>query len=177
MTGSDEQVAGGAGLLTIAQVETPAEIRTVQELLREYTTWVMTLAEGSEDAPTFQGLERELATLPGVYAPPDGRLLLATHDGHTVGCVALRRHDAETGEIKRLYVRPGFRGLRIGQRLVATVMDAAREVGYRRLVLDSHASMTKAHEIYEAVGFRRTSAPPDFPKGLEEVVIFMEMTL
>lgn len=67
-------------MLTISQVSTPTDIQDVQELLREDTTWAFTLAADSDQVPTFQGLERELATLPGIYAPPTGRLLLARQD-------------------------------------------------------------------------------------------------
>ena len=83
--------------LSISQVRTPAEIEAVQELLREYTAWAFTLEADSDRAPTFHKLDEELATLPGVYAPPSGRLLLAVHDGTPAGCFALRREDATTG--------------------------------------------------------------------------------
>lgn len=164
-------------MLSISQVRTPSEIQHAQELLREYTSWAIALASESDQAPTFHGLEEELATLPGIYAPPSGRLLLAMHDGWPAGCIALKGHDATTGELKRVYVRPGFRGLSIGQKLVSSVVAAARESGYRRLILDSHTSMTKAHALYGAVGFRRVDAPPDFPEALKSAVVFMEMAL
>ncbi len=161
----------------ISQVRTPDEIEAVRELLREYTAWVFTLAAESEFAPTFHKLRQELATLPGIYAPPAGRLLLATHGGEAAGCIALKPHDSTMAEVKRVYVRPGFRGLAIGQRLIAAVVVEARLAGYRRLFLDSHASMTKAHALYEAAGFRRMPPPPDFPEELKSIVIFMEMEL
>ena len=164
-------------MVAVAQITTPSEIRAVQELLREYTAWAFTLEAGSEQAPAFQGLEQELAALPGIYAPPGGRLLLATHDGEAAGCVGLKGHDATTGELKRLYVRPGFRGLRIGQQLVAALVAEARECGYRRLILDSHCSMTQAHALYAAAGFRRVGAPSGFPEALKPSVVFMELTI
>ena len=163
--------------MTISQVESPSQILSVQELLREYTTWALTLSAESKGAPTFHGLEEELAGLPGVYAPPAGRLLLAIHDGLPAGCIALKPHDPATAELKRVYVRPSFRGLKIGQQLIASAVGAAREVSYRRLILDSHASMTKAHALYEEAGFRRVGAPADFPEALKPIVVFMEMDL
>jgi GNAT superfamily N-acetyltransferase len=163
-------------MLTISQVHTRFEIEAVQELLREYIPWVFTLVEGSEKAPTFEGMEQELATLPGIYAPPAGRLLLAMQDGQPAGCIALKKQDAKTGELKRLYVRPTFRGLNIGKQLVTVLIEEAREAGYTRLALDSHISMTKAHEIYHVAGFRTVSAPPDFPEALKPIVVFMELT-
>ncbi len=164
-------------MLIISQVESEAQIAAVQELLREYTTWALTLGAESEDAPTFQGLEQELATLPGIYAPPVGRLLLATNDGQPAGCVCLKGHDAGTCELKRLYVRSAFRGLNIGGRLVGTLLEEARRAGYQRIVLDSYHSMKSAHAIYQAAGFRRVEAPGDFPEALKPLVVFMQCDL
>jgi GNAT superfamily N-acetyltransferase len=164
-------------MLTISQVSTPAEIQDVQGLLREYTAWAFTLAADSDTVPTFEGLEQELATLPGIYAPPTGCLLLPLEDRQPAGCVALKERSATIGELKRLYVRPTFRGRDIGRQLVATVIAQARTSGYRRLILDSHVSMTKAHEIYLAAGFRKASAPSDFPEALKPIAVFMELDL
>ena len=161
----------------ITQAVTEAQLEAVRELIREYTAWAFTLEAGSENAPTFQGLDAELAALPGAYAPPAGRLLLATHEGRPAGCVCFRRTDATTCELKRLYVRPTMRGLNLGSRLVGTLLDEARRSGYRRMILDSHSSMTKAHEVYRAAGFRDVDAPADFPEELKPVVVFMEMDL
>jgi GNAT superfamily N-acetyltransferase len=164
-------------MLAISQVSTPSEIQNVQELLREYTAWAFTLTAGSDQAPTFHGLEQELATLPGIYAPPTGCLLLAKQDGQSAGCIALKGHDATTGELKRLYVRPAFRGRNIGRQLVAALIAEARKYGYRRLILDSHISMTKAHEIYMAAGFRKVNTPSDFPEALKPIAVFMELAI
>lgn len=164
-------------MVTISQVTSPDDIRDVQGLLREYTAWAFTLEADSDKAPTFRGLERELETLPGIYAPPTGGLFLARYDGRPAGCVALKTHETATGELKRLYVRPGFRGANIGAHLVAEVIRAARTLGCRRVILDSHASMTKAHEVYEAAGFRRVAPPGGFPEHLKSRVVFMEMAI
>jgi GNAT superfamily N-acetyltransferase len=164
-------------MLAISQVSTPSEIQNVQGLLREYTAWAFTLTAGSDQAPTFHGLEQELATLPGIYAPPSGCLLLAMQDGQPAGCIALKRHDVTTGELKRLYVRPAFRGRNIGRQLVAALIAEARKFGYQRLILDSHISMTKAHEIYMAAGFRKVNTPSDFPEALKPIAVFMELAI
>jgi GNAT superfamily N-acetyltransferase len=132
---------------TIVQVTTPADASEVETLLREYAAWVLPLTPVGDQAPTFQGLDDELAHLPGPYAPPSGCLLLARHEGRAAGCIALKGHDGQVAELKRMYVRPGFRGLNLGRALVAALVTRAREMGYRRLILDSHASMTRAHEI------------------------------
>lgn len=163
--------------VTIVQAATPHQIQRVRELIREYTDWAFASTTGSTGAPTFEGLDEELATLPGEFAPPDGRLLLATLDGNPAGCIALRRHGANTGEVKRLYVRPGFRGHAIGEKLVTRVLAEARAAGYRRMVLDSHRTMTRAHDLYRGAGFHDVPAPDDFPEHLKSLAIFMEMDL
>ena len=164
-------------MLTISQVNSEAEIIAVRELMREYATWAFTLVPDSNKAPAWEGFDKELATLPGVYAPPAGRLLLATQDGQPAGCVCLKGHDDTTSELKRLYVRPTFRGQNIGQQLVKMLVEEARQSGYQRIVLDSHSSMKKAHAIYQEVGFRLKSAPHDFPEHLKPIVVFMECDL
>ena len=138
---------------------------------------MFTLAEDSAKAPTFEGLEEELATLPGIYSPPAGRLLLAMQDEQPAGCVALKSHDAETSELKRLYVRPAFRGLGIGWQLAETLVAEARQSRYKRIVLDNHISMKQAHQIYIALGFKVVATPADFPESLKPVIVFMECDL
>jgi len=164
-------------MLEISQVESQEQIVAIRELFREYFDWIFTLAVGHEDAPTFDGLEEELQTLPGIYSPPTGRLLLATQDGQPAGCVCLKGHDATTSELKRLYVRPSFRGLKIGWQLVNILVDEARQSGYQEIVLDSHVEMKKAHALYQAVGFQIVETPADFPDHLKPTVVFMEYDL
>jgi GNAT superfamily N-acetyltransferase len=168
---------GSVTLLKISQVSTSTQIHDVRQLLREYISWALTVADDGDQAPTFQGLEHELESLPGIYAPPTGSLLLARQDGQPAGCVALKGHDGATGELKRLYVRPAFRGMKIGRQLVAALVNKALMLGYQRMVLDSHISMKAAHAIYQAAGFRRVDTPSDFPEVLKPVVVFMEMDL
>lgn len=131
----------------IHQAVSLQDIERARALFREYADWLKVDL-------CLQGFERELATLPGDYAPPDGRLLLAYHHEKPVGCVALRRIDATTGESKRLYVRPEQRGRRTGRRLVEQVIAAARAIGYRRLVLDTLPQMAEAQSLYRWFGFR-----------------------
>lgn len=164
-------------MLTINQTQSEPDIEAARELFREFTGWAISLQEGSEDAPTFANLEEELATLPGKYAPPSGRLLLARQDDMPAGCVALVAHDAQTCELKRMYVRPAFRGHGIGSALIRTLLDEAHKEGFERIVLDSHKTMTSAHRIYAAYGFRERPAPEGFPEWHKPFVIFMEREL
>ena len=111
----------------------------------------------------FQDFEGELAGLPGDYAPPGGALLLARVSGTPAGCVALRRIEAGTAELKRLYVRPGHRGLGLGRLLAEAAVEHARELGYQRLRLDTAPEMAAAHELYRRLGFREIEAYRENP--------------
>jgi putative acetyltransferase len=103
----------------------------------------------------FQNFEQELAGLPGHYAPPDGRLLLAVHEGQLVGCVALHEWEHGICEMKRLYLRPAFRGKGLGRVLAESVIAEARNIGYQRMRLDTiEPIMKNAVEMYRKLGFR-----------------------
>jgi ribosomal protein S18 acetylase RimI-like enzyme len=122
----------------------------------------------------FQGFAAELAGLPRPYVPPDGRLLLALHDVDVAGCAGLRALGDGIGELKRLYVRPAFRGRGIARRLAAMLLEDAREIGYRAVRLDTLATMTAARALYQALGFREI--PPYTANPLPDVK-FYELTL
>ena len=146
----------------IRDVVSPADIALARALFVEYAQWLKVDL-------CFQGFDRELATLPGAYAPPRGRLLLAGTPGHAFGCIALRPLDGGSGcgrvdalkaatdlvgEIKRLYVQPAHRGEGWGERLALALIDEARAVGYRELKLDTLDWMTAARALYAGIGFR-----------------------
>lgn len=164
-------------MLTIHQVESPEEVAAAGGLLREYTEGVVSLLPRGEHGSMFRALHEELATLPGIYAPPSGRLLLASMDGDPAGCVCLKPHDAALCEMKRLYVRPALRGHDIGRALVLRLLDEARTAGYRRIFLDSHVDMKPAHALYQSLGFRPMDAPERLPAWLRPLLIFMERDL
>lgn len=106
----------------------------------------------------FQGFDKELAALPGDYAAPDGRLLLAYCEGKLAGCVGLRKVADGVCEMKRLWVRPEFRGKKIGRKLAETVIAQARQIGYSIMKLDTIDTMTEAITMYQSMGFKETSA-------------------
>ena len=102
----------------------------------------------------FQGFSQELDSLPKMYGAPRGVLLLAEIEGMTAGCAAVRPLDDVTCELKRVYVRPDFRGTGMGRRLTETALQAAREMGYTRMRLDTLPQMAAAQRLYEDLGFR-----------------------
>lgn len=134
-------------MIRVTQAQSPDEIAIVRSLMREYQQRL-----GIDLC--FQGFEAELAALPGSYAPPSGRLLLALHEDTPVGCVALQRVSDSRAEMKRLYVPPSARGLGVGRRLVTETLAAAQVIGYSEVVLDTLPNMVEAQRLYQQFGFR-----------------------
>ena len=145
----------------------PGEMNQVRSLFQEYADWLQ------EDI-CLQSFKEELAGLPGAYAPPRGTLLVAAAGTQLAGCVALRPLDQETGEMKRLYVRPDFRGSGIGPRLVTSLVAEARKLGYLRVRLDTLPKMAAAQRLYESIGFRDIQR---YNENSSAGVRFMELQL
>lgn len=144
---SKESVSAN-GTATILQPPTPEQIAQIKTLFLEY-------AESLGFSLCFQSFDEELAGLPGMYAPPEGRLLIAYLDGEAVGCAALHKLSDRICEMKRLYVRPSARGQGIGKKLSERIIREARLIGYRRMRLDTIATqMQTAVALYRAQGFR-----------------------
>jgi len=155
----------------------PDEMGVVRELFLEYSRWL-------DFDLGFQGFEEELAGLPGKYARPLGRLLLAFCDGEAAGCVALRPFDERRAEMKRMYVRPAFRGRRIGEALVLRVVREAEEIAagtesgeahYQSVVLDTiQPLMSQAIAMYKRLGFREI---PPYRPNPQRGALYMEVEL
>lgn len=156
-------------MIKIFQAETAEHFQTARTLMQEY-------AAALGISLCFQNFEEELRTLPGKYAPPGGRLLLAEVEGCIAGMIALRSVD-EPGvcEMKRLYVRPEFRGYALGQRLVDELVAQALTIGYRRMRLDTiQGRMDHAIALYRTLGFREI--PPYYVSPVKET-LFLELEL
>ena len=113
----------------------------------------------------FQNFSEEIANLPKSYGPPHGCLLLARINGEKVGCVAVRRQGAAVCEMKRLYVKPQYRGAGLGRRLAESAIGHAQHLGYIRMVLDTLPSMTEARSLYRSFGFEEVEAYYRNPLG------------
>lgn len=137
-------------MLIISPAATPRDVADVRKLFGEYAGLVA-------EALCFQNFDAELAALPGEYAPPGGVLLIARDGDALAGCVALRRVGAGTGEMKRMYVREGYRGGGLGRRLAVAVIDEARKRNYARVVLDTLPKLAPAIALYRDLGFRETA--------------------
>ncbi|WP_317054913.1 GNAT family N-acetyltransferase [Roseovarius rhodophyticola] len=161
----------------LSQIETPDQINAVRDLVREFFDFALTQDPDAGKAHAFDGLEDQLAALPGMFAPPSGGFLLATVGEAPAGCVAFFGHDAQICEVKRMYVRPEFRGLHLGETLISNLISMARTQGYQKIILDTFHTLKAAQHLYEKAGF--TFVPPriTLPPEHEGKVVFMEMTL
>jgi putative acetyltransferase len=153
--------------MNICQATTPQHMAVARALFEEYAAWL-----GVDLC--FQGFAAELDGLPGFYAPPQGRLLLALTGAEAAGCIALRPREEGICEMKRLFVRPSYRGHGLGKLLVERVVAEARGIGYRTMRLDTLPSMQAAIRLYESIGFGRCA--PYYETPLPETV-FMELHL
>jgi putative acetyltransferase len=142
----------------LRQATSPEDVATCRELFLEYQ-------RGLGVSLCFQGFDAELAALPGDYAPPRGRLVLALAGGRPAGCVALRPLFHRDAEMKRLFVRPKHRGAGLGRVLADHVIAEARALGYETLKLDTLPQMKAAQRMYEKLGFRDTAPYNDNPVG------------
>ena len=152
----------------LLQAESPEEIEIARDLFEEY-------AASLKVDLCFQKFDQEVAGLPGNYASPTGRLLLSIVDDQVAGCIALRSLSDSDCEMKRLYVRAEFRGRGLGRELVAAIIDAAREIGYQRMLLDTlPGKMDEAIALYRSIGFREIA--PYYHNPVPGA-LFMELTL
>jgi putative acetyltransferase len=140
----------------IIQAKAPGQIEEIRALFREYERFLKVDL-------CFQDFEKELAGLPGKYGPPDGSLLIAVDGQETAGCVALRKIEEGVCEMKRLFVRPRFRGQGLGRLLAARIIGEAKALGYGIMWLDTLERLTEAMNLYESLGFEKRDSYYDNP--------------
>jgi ribosomal protein S18 acetylase RimI-like enzyme len=153
--------------MQIVETHSGEHLVVIRELFLEY-------AKAIQVDLCFQNFDRELTELPGRYAPPEGRLLLALDGTKAAGCVALRKIGDGICEMKRLYVRPAFRGKGLGRALAGEIIAAAKQTGYERMRLDTLGSMKEAIALYHSLGFQRVGPYYDNPNAC---AVFMELKL
>jgi len=153
---------------SVSQAESPSQIAQARELFLEY-------AQSLGFSLCFQNFDKELAELPGDYAPPEGRLLLAECEGQLAACVALHKLEPRTCEMKRLYLRPQFRAQGLGRALAERIMAEARQIGYQRMRLDTVEPVMKdAVAMYRKLGFKEIA--PYCPNPIAGA-LYMELEL
>ncbi len=154
--------------VTILQASSPAQIAQARELFVEY-------AKSLGFSLCFQNFDAELAGLPGDYAPPDGRLLLTEYEGQLAGCGALHKLESGICEMKRLYLRPQFRGKGLGRMMAERLIADARAIGYQRMRLDTVGPvMQDAVAMYRRLGFKEIEAYRENPMA---GTLYMELEL
>jgi GNAT superfamily N-acetyltransferase len=168
-------------MIEITQANAEIQIEQVRNLKRAYLAWQrqthndrLDLVEKYFDPKAF---ETELASLPGKFAPPAGRLLLAHYDGIPVGTVALRDLGNQICEMKSMFVESQHLGKGIGRALAEAVVQEARSIGYTMMRLDTGPRQIAAQTLYRSLGFREIKPYYELPQELTEIIIFMELAL
>ena len=166
------------------EVKTPQSAREwdeVRSLMRAFVAWHrqrhhqdIHLVDRYFDAAAF---DAELAALPGPYAPPRGRLLLARMDGRAVGCVALKDQGGGRCEMKRMFVRVDAQGRGVGRALATALVDEARAAGYRTMHLDTSIRQQEAQALYRSLGFAASEPDMSLPQPLRDWLVFMALDL
>jgi len=168
-------------MIEIVQATTTGEIDAVRALMRAFVVWHR--QRHTEDVALIdryfdqREFEQELAGLPGKYAPPKGRLLLARKAGQVAGCVALRELGGDTCEMKRMFVPPALHGQGVGRALADRVLSEAKTAGYERMRLDTSIRQVEAIRLYESAGFVRIEPYYQLPDEMKNWLVFMELRL
>jgi len=167
--------------ISVAVPRSTAQLDDVRQLMRSFIAWHrrrhtqdIHLIDQYFDAAAF---EEELRSLPGVYVPPRGQLLLATVDDAPAGCVALREVDATACEMKRMFVHERFHGQGVGRALATTIIGQARALGYQRMLLDTSIRQDEAKGLYASLGFRVIAPHHELTEEMRNWLVFMELRL
>ena len=167
-------------MIEISQLETEEDLETVNRLNWEYLEWCVAQANDSlgEHLDIDKYYKNSLNDQ-AAFLTESGRLLLAKEDGEIGGIICLKKIRDDVSEVKRLYVRPGFRGKKIGEKLISRLIEEARAIGYSKILLDSDPYMSNAHKIYKAMGFVETApySESEVDDEYAQHMIYMELVL
>ncbi|MEX1252493.1 MAG: GNAT family N-acetyltransferase [Hyphomonas sp.] len=170
-----------SGAITIHEAASPLEVAAFGGLISEYVAWCR---ERYRDDPwlvemafSHQGLDAELAALTTLYAPPNGRMLIAEDADNILGGVACKHVDEDTCEMKRLFVRTAANGRGLGRKLCEALMKSGARDGYRRMRLDTTRDMVEAIGLYRSMGFTDCAPFVDYPERMRPMMLFMERDL
>jgi putative acetyltransferase len=167
--------------LAVVVPSSEEQLDAVRALMRSFVAWHrrrhtqdIHLIDAYFDAAAF---DAELDGLPGAYVPPRGQLLLATSGGIAAGCVALREVDAASCEMKRMFVYEQFHGQGVGRALATAIIEQARSLGYRKMLLDTSIRQDEAQRLYAKLGFKVVQPYYELPKDMKDWLVFMELKL
>jgi len=167
-------------MVTIYQMHSQDDIEDVRELLFEYLSWATDRAKElyNEVVDVDEMLDHSMSEII-LFSPPSGRLLLAREEGMAAGVACMKSIREDTCEIKRMYVRPDYRGKKIGRNLLNQLIQDAKEIGYSKILLDSAQFMREAHSLYRSVGFKDVELYPEteMSEDFREYMVYMELEL
>jgi len=166
--------------LQIVPAVSPEQFGHVRDLFSEYIAWDCQVASNlGFDANILLQFQyhQGVIELPGEYAPPDGRLLMALYESQVAGCGALQRFDEQSCEVKRMYARPVFRGKKVGRRLLETLIRDARAIGYTCAKIETVSFIQEAQALYRSFGFEYVEPYYEIPDEFKPITLFMELKL
>ena len=169
-------------MVTIYQAQSKEDLEHARELFFEFLTWAIEKSKEiyNEDIDIDEMVNRSMSEIDnGVFSPPHGRLIIAKEQNQAIGIGCLKRIRSKTCEIKRMYVRPDYRGKKIGKYLLEKLIQSAKEIGYSKVLLDSARFMEKAHFLYQSLGFREIEiySETEMTEDFQEHMIYMELEL
>ena len=165
-------------MVTVVQATTDDHIHKAQELFVEYFDFLRTdTVDDLNDVPPLATYREEIASLPGRYAQPEGRLLLAYDEAEVAGCVAFYQLDESVCEVKQLWIRPNFQGRKIGRILVESLIEEARQSGYATMVLSTIYILKEAISLYQSLGFELIEPFYEMPEEMLAHEVFMKLDL
>lgn len=167
--------------LQVIDITDPSSAEPVRDLLRTFVQWHFERHTEDKDliSEYFDkaSFDKELEELPGKYVSPDGALLLAYYNEEPAGCVALKRIDAESCEMKRMFVYPRVQGAGVGKALAVAIVEKARALGFHKMKLDTSHRQIEAQRLYQRIGFVNCEPYYELPERLKNWLVFMEMEL